>query len=72
MRKTTSFKTMLTSVLLAAPLLQGCIAQRIMDSEDRKHYLEYRQEAERINLEREKAGLKPQKVMSLDEWKTGK
>ena len=58
--------------LVLAQLMQGCIVSRIMDSEDRKHYSEYMQETQRINLEREKAGLAPQKTATFEEWKGGK
>jgi hypothetical protein len=54
---------------VAAPLLQGCVVQRIMDSEDRKHYSEYRMHAERLNMEREKAGLSAQSIQTFAEWK---
>lgn len=67
--KKTSIKSALATVVLVAPLLQGCIAQRIMDSEDRKNYSEYRMQAERLNTEREKAGLAPQKILTFDEWR---
>jgi hypothetical protein len=56
-------------ILIACPIWQGCIASRIMDSEDRKHYSEYLNETQRINLEREKAGLPASKPLTLDEWK---
>ncbi|MCX8157591.1 MAG: hypothetical protein N3J91_14285 [Verrucomicrobiae bacterium] len=47
----------------------GCVVDRIMDSEDRKHYLDYRTEAERINMEREKNGLPPRPILTYEEWK---
>lgn len=62
-------KSALAAVGLIASVLQGCIAQRIMDSEDRKHYSEYRMQAERLNMEREKAGLQPQVIQTFDEWR---
>ena len=46
-----------------------CIAGRIMESQDREAYSRYRTDAERISLEREKAGLAPQHVMTFEEWK---
>lgn len=47
----------------------GCVVDRVMDSEDRRQYLDYRTESERINLEREKSGLTPHPIMSYEEWK---
>lgn len=68
--KIQNIRAVIASVALAVscPLFQGCVAQIIMDSEDKKHYSEYRMEAERINLEREKAALTPQKIQSFNEW----
>jgi 5-enolpyruvylshikimate-3-phosphate synthase len=56
-------------VLTAALASNGCIVDRIMDSEDRRHYLDYRAEAERINMEREKSGLAPRPILSYEQWK---
>ena len=56
-------------LVLVATLLQGCIAQTIMTSQDRQHYSEYVTETQRINLEREKAHLVPEKVMTFNEWR---
>ena len=66
--KKTSLNHTLGLLALIAPLLQGCIVQRIMDSEDRKHYSEYRLQAERLNIEREKANLQPQRLQNFEEW----
>ena len=68
-------KICLVVLALAATLLQGCIASGIialnsvMKAQDRKHYAEYVTETERINLEREKANLRPEKIMTFKEWK---
>jgi hypothetical protein len=62
-------KIKLTVIVLAATLLQGCVAQIVMKSQDRQHYSEYVTETQRINLEREKANLQPQKIMTFDEWR---
>lgn len=69
-------KTVRTMYLAAcaALLFNACtptpiaVTNRIMDSHDRRMYLEYRRDAERINLEREKAGLPPHRIMGSDEW----
>jgi hypothetical protein len=65
-------KSVLLSLATAASLFQGCIAQRIMDSEDRKNYSDYRMSAERLNMEREKAGLQPQNIQTFEEWRGSK
>ena len=65
----TSARQKLCGLALSASLLQGCIVQRIMDSEDRKNYSEYRMQAERLNVEREKSNLPPQTIQTFDEWK---
>ena len=62
------YRLSLTILALAAMLLQGCIAQRVMKSQDRQHYSEYVTETERINLEREKAKLPPLKIMTFNQW----
>jgi hypothetical protein len=62
-------RKIITLLLLVMPLLQGCITQRIMESEDRKNYSSYIQETQRVNLEREKAGLKPETLMTYEQWK---
>jgi hypothetical protein len=59
-------------VILIGVLGQGCIANRITDSEDRKHYSEYLNENQRINLDREKAGLPAQQPLSFEQWRGGK
>lgn len=58
-------------VLVGVMWLAGCqpLGHRIMDSKDREAYSEYRMESERINLEREKAGLSPQQIQTFDEWR---
>ena len=57
-------------VLLALLVINnGCVVDRVMDSEDRRHYLDYLTEIERINTEREKSGLAPRPILSYEEWK---
>lgn len=62
------------SAAVAALCLNACmptpiaVTNRIMDSHDRRMYLEYRRDAERMNLEREKAGLPPNPIMRSEEW----
>jgi hypothetical protein len=67
--RTIRLKNTVVILAMTAPLWQGCIAHRIMDSEDRKHYTEYVAQTQRINLEREKAKLPPEKVMTFDQWR---
>lgn len=43
-------------------------AEKIQRSTDLKTYTNYRVSMEKINLEREKAGLKPNPIMSQEEW----
>jgi len=62
-------KIKLTLTVLVATLLQGCVAKIVMNSQDRQHYSEYLTETQRLNLEREKANLTPQKIMTFDEWR---
>ncbi|HEY1662329.1 MAG TPA: hypothetical protein VGI03_07915 [Verrucomicrobiae bacterium] len=50
------------------PLIQGCVVQRIMDSQDRQHYSEYLEQVDQTNLEREKSHLPDEKPMAFDEW----
>jgi hypothetical protein len=59
-------------VLVVTPLLQGCITKWVVEPQERKRYIEYREAAERINLEREKAQLPPEKIMTIEEWHGGK
>lgn len=58
-------------LLLAAltAMCTGCIPMIIMKSQDRDHYSTYVQETNRLNTEREQAGLAPVKVMTFDEWR---
>ena len=70
--QSTKLKTTLILLALVAPLLHGCIAQIVMKSQDRQHYSEYVTETQRINLEREKAKLPPEKTMTFDEWRGAK
>ena len=69
-------KTCLVLFALATTLLQGCMAaggalalNSIMKSQEHQHYADYVTQTERINLEREKANLPPEKIMTFKEWK---
>ena len=69
-------KMCLVLVALAATLLQGCLAasgfiafKSVMKAQDHNHYADYVTETQRINLEREKANLPPEKIMTFKEWK---
>jgi hypothetical protein len=74
MKLTNKFKngSIALLVLVLSTLLQGCVADMVMKSQDREHYSDYVKETGRLNLEREKAGLAPQKIMTFDEWRGGK
>ena len=63
-------KTACLGLLLGVFLIffSGCVPQVIMNSMDRDHYSEYLQEADKTNLEREKAGLPRQSPMTFNEW----
>ncbi len=62
-------KISLSLLALTALLQQGCVAEIVMKSQDRQHYSEYVTETQRINLEREKAKLEPEKTMTFEEWR---
>ena len=66
--------------VLVASLLQGCLvaaigagvgAAKYGSAKQREQYTNYRIAAEQTNLEREKAGLEPNKLLSYDEWRKG-
>lgn len=44
------------------------ITSRSMDSRDTNAYNQYLKDAAQINIEREKAGLQPNKILSREEW----
>lgn len=46
----------------------ACVPRMIMNHMDRDSYLKYRTNAEQTNLEREKAGLQPNPIMTLEEF----
>lgn len=43
-------------------------AEKAQRSADLKTYAQYRVDMERVNLDREKAGLKPKAIMTQEEW----
>ena len=55
------------TVLLVAST--GCVPMMIMKSLDRDHYSEYVQATNKLNTEREQAGLTPVEVMTFEEWR---
>jgi len=55
-------------LFLLLALTQGCLVNRIMDSQDRSHYSEYLSENSKTNIEREKAGLPPEKPLTYEQW----
>jgi hypothetical protein len=62
-------KPLLTVLLLIGILSTGCVPKMIMNSMDHDKYSEYVQNTNHLNLEREKAGLKPIPVMTFNEWR---
>jgi hypothetical protein len=62
-----SSKLTLLGFILVTPLLQGCVAAMVMNSQDRQHYSEYVTETQKINLQREMAKLTPERVMTFQE-----
>lgn len=67
--------------LAAASLLQGCFvaavgagvgAVKYGSAKQKEAYATYRTEMERLNLEREKSGLKPAPILTYEEWNRGK
>lgn len=73
LESTTTYRAAVAAAC-AALTLNACtpapiaVTNRIMDSLDRRMYLDYRRDAERINLEREKAGLPPNPILISEEW----
>lgn len=59
---------LLALAALALPL-SGCIPSMVMKSQDRQHWSDYKLEMERVNMEREKAGLPPKPVENFDQWR---
>lgn len=74
-------KILLTVALAISCLpLQGCMVAAIgagisavsyATSQKQKAYTEYRNHAEKLNFEREKAGLKPNAIPTFKEWSKG-
>lgn len=73
-----------TSLAVAALIgclpLQGCVVAAIgagisavsyATSQKQKAYTEYRTHGEKLNFEREKAGLKPNPILTFKEWSKG-
>lgn len=46
----------------------GSARQVEAETENKKAYTDYVVQMERVNLEREKAGFKPNKILSMEEW----
>jgi hypothetical protein len=74
-------KSMMAAAIIACCLpLQGCAVALIgagigavsyATSQKKKAYGDYRTQTEQLNLEREKAGLKPNAVLTYDQWSKG-
>jgi len=56
---------------LVAAIGAGVGAAKYGSAKQREAYATYRNEAEKTNLEREKAGLNPNKVLTYEEWRKG-
>lgn len=77
---------LLSALLLSAiPVLQGCSvalvgagvgagigAAKYGSAKQKEAYGKYRTDMEKLNLEREKAGLKPNPILTYEEWSEGK
>lgn len=72
-------------LLSAVPVLQGCTAALVGagvgagigaakygSAKQKEAYGKYRTDMEKLNLEREKSGLKPNPILTYEEWSTGK
>lgn len=66
--------------VLVASLLQGCLvaavgagigAAKYGSSKQKTAYSDYRTTSEKTNFEREKEGMKPNKVLTYEEWRKG-
>ena len=55
-------------LVAVACLLAGCVPQMVMQGLDRGNYREYQLEMEKLNFEREKAGLQPKPIPTYNEW----
>lgn len=56
---------------VVAAIGAGVGAWKYGSAKQREAYTEYRNETERINLEREQSGLEPRPIMTFDEWMDG-
>lgn len=66
--KTAGMKILLLSIT-AAVLCSGCVAQMVMNSQDRQHYSDYVHSTDELNTDREKSQLAPVHVMTFEEWR---
>lgn len=74
-------KLLLAAVLVVGCLpLQGCAVAAIgagisavsyATSQKQRAYTDYRNHAEKLNFDREKAGLKPNPILTFKEWSKG-
>ncbi|MSU62637.1 MAG: hypothetical protein EXS31_09600 [Pedosphaera sp.] len=71
----------LAASLVTASLLQGCVvaavgagigAAKYGSAKQKDAYAKYRTDMEKLNFEREKAGLQPTAIMTYEEWAKGK
>lgn len=80
--KTSVIRKALFATLLVAACapLQGCVVAAIgagiaavsySTAQKQKSYEEYRTNAEKLNFEREKAGLQPNAILTYKQWSKG-
>ena len=83
-RRTT--RPLLIALLIStSPFLQGCTvalvgagvgagigAAKYGSAKQKEAYGKYRTDMEKVNLDREKAGLKPTPILTYEEWSGGK
>ena len=70
----------LLAALFMVPLFQGCVvaavgagvgAVKYGSAKQKEAYGKYRTDMEKLNFEREKAGLEPRPIMTYKEWAKG-
>ncbi len=58
--------------LVGAGVGAGIGAAKYGSAKQKEAYGKYRTDMEKLNLEREKAGLKPNPILTYEEWSEGK
>ena len=81
MKKRIVTTLLFATTLATMPMLQSCVvaavgagigAAKYGGGKQKQAYASYRTEMERLNFEREKAGLKTAPIMTYDDWRKGK